>query len=86
MAAARPARRGGGASGFNLNYDIETPLRAIDFGGPDHGQRSDFLSSHPLFLSEHVFQRLTDFVTKSIENTTHVLSVQEAMKKLGLNG
>ncbi|KAF8809842.1 SNF2 family DNA-dependent ATPase [Phlegmacium glaucopus] len=45
MESAPPARRGGGASGFGLNYDHETPLRAIDFGGPDQGQRlADFVA------------------------------------------
>ena len=30
---------GGGASGFNLNYDAVTPLRSVDVGGPDQEQR-----------------------------------------------
>ncbi|KDR65835.1 hypothetical protein GALMADRAFT_131232 [Galerina marginata CBS 339.88] len=57
---------GAGGGGFRLNYDQETPLRAIDVGGPDQDQR------------------LADFVTKSIENTSNGLSVKEAMKSLGL--
>jgi len=30
---------GGGAGGFRLHYDVETPLRTIDVGGPDQEQR-----------------------------------------------
>lgn len=81
---APPARRGGSASGFGLYYDQETPLRAIDYGGPDQGRR--FVCLHNHFFLFTSFVRLADFVTKSIENTSHGLSVKEAMKKLGLNG
>ncbi|KAF8888452.1 SNF2 family N-terminal domain-containing protein [Gymnopilus junonius] len=54
------------AGGFSLNYDMETPIRPIDVGGPDQEQR------------------LADFVTRSIENTSNGLTVKEAMKRLGL--
>jgi len=53
---APPAKRGGGASGFGLNYDHETPLRAIDFGGADQGQRFDFSFHSHFFFSEHIFR------------------------------
>ncbi|KAF5376123.1 hypothetical protein D9615_007674 [Tricholomella constricta] len=55
-----------GAGGFRINYDYETPLRAIDLGGPDQEQR------------------MADFVTKSIDNLSHGLTVKTAMKSLGL--
>ena len=76
---------GGGAGGFCLNYDATTPLRSIDVGGSDQEQR---YATHPLFgpikLYSFLINRLADFVTKSIENTGNDLTVQEAMKKLGL--
>ncbi|KAG5644268.1 hypothetical protein DXG03_008753 [Asterophora parasitica] len=62
-----PARQGmPGAGGFRINYDYETPLRAIDLGGPDQAQR------------------MADFVTRSIDNLSHGLTVKTAMKSLGL--
>ncbi|CAK5270957.1 unnamed protein product [Mycena citricolor] len=49
----------GGAGEFNLNYDVETPLRAIDLGGDDQAeQMSAFVSraidnlSHGVTVSE----------------------------------
>ncbi|KAJ7131709.1 SNF2 family DNA-dependent ATPase [Mycena crocata] len=54
------------AGGFQLNYDQETPLRAIDIGGHDQQER------------------MADFVTRSIDNLSHGLTVKEAMKDLGL--
>ncbi|CAA7262708.1 unnamed protein product [Cyclocybe aegerita] len=42
LASLGNAGRGGG---FKLNYDVETPLRAIDVGGPDQEQRlADFVT------------------------------------------
>jgi hypothetical protein len=35
-------------SGFNLNYDDESPLRRIDIGGPDQQQRSESLIVTPV--------------------------------------
>ncbi|KAG5716032.1 putative SWI/SNF-related matrix-associated actin-dependent regulator of chromatin subfamily A member 3-like 2, partial [Termitomyces sp. T112] len=51
---------------FSLNYDFQTPLRTIDFGGPDQEQR------------------MAEFVTKSIDNLSHGLTVKKAMQSLGL--
>ena len=34
-----PTPKRGGAGGFNLNYDQDTPLRVIDVGGPDQERR-----------------------------------------------
>ncbi|KAG6810753.1 hypothetical protein H0H92_010462 [Tricholoma furcatifolium] len=55
-----------GTQSFRLNYDNETPVRAIDLGGPDQEQR------------------MADFVTKSIDNLSHGLTVRKAMDSLGL--
>ncbi|KAG6856049.1 hypothetical protein H0H87_008063 [Tephrocybe sp. NHM501043] len=54
--------------GFRINYDFETPLRAIDVGGPDQTQR----------------RVMSDFVIRSIDNLSHGLSVKKAMESLGL--
>ncbi|KAJ6615353.1 SNF2 family N-terminal domain-containing protein [Mycena sp. CBHHK59/15] len=54
------------AGGFALNYDRETPVRAIDVGGADQQER------------------MAEFVTRSIDNLSHGLTVKEAMKELGL--
>lgn len=35
----------GSTGGFNLNYDVNTPVRAIDVGGPDQAQKSVSLIS-----------------------------------------
>ncbi|KAJ6490225.1 SNF2 family DNA-dependent ATPase [Mycena vitilis] len=41
------------AGGFQLNYDQETPLRAIDIGGPDQAERmADFVTRSIEDLSE----------------------------------
>ncbi|KAG7452506.1 uncharacterized protein BT62DRAFT_879840 [Guyanagaster necrorhizus] len=60
---------GGGAGGFNLNYDVATPIRSIDVGGPDQQQRYEFVAQ---------------FVTSAINNVSHGLTVKSAMKSLGL--
>ncbi|KAK0459781.1 SNF2 family DNA-dependent ATPase [Desarmillaria tabescens] len=67
---ARGRRSIGGAGGFSLNYDDETPIRSIDVGGPDQQQK----------LEEFVAQ----FVTSAIDNVSHGLTVKSAMKSLGL--
>ncbi|GLB44215.1 putative SNF2 family N-terminal domain [Lyophyllum shimeji] len=64
--APTPARSMPSAGGFRLNYDWQTPVRAIDLGGPDQEQR------------------LAEFVTKSIDNLSHGITVKSAMKTLGL--
>jgi len=74
-----------GPGGFRLNYDKETPLRQIDLGGPDQQQRCANLIDHFTTILESLyFYRIAEFVTKSIEGTSHHLSVREAMQKLGL--
>ncbi|KAF8921264.1 SNF2 family N-terminal domain-containing protein [Mucidula mucida] len=62
------SKRAGGptAGGFKINYDQETPVRAIDIGGADQAQK------------------IQEFVTNAISNISHGLSVQSAMKDLGL--
>ena len=86
LADAFVSRAGGRkvAGGFSLNYDVETPIRPIDVGGPDQEQR--FVCVATLFKPNLtvLFSRLADFVTRSIENTGNGLTVKEAMKRLGL--
>ncbi|KAF5383948.1 hypothetical protein D9757_007371 [Collybiopsis confluens] len=55
-----------GAGGFALNYDDETPIRAIDIGGQD----------------QHL--RMAEFVTQSINNASHGITVNSAIERLGL--
>ncbi|KAF5337985.1 hypothetical protein D9758_014335 [Tetrapyrgos nigripes] len=56
------------AGGFRLNYDSETPLKAIDIGGADQQQK------------------LAEFVTQTIDNVSHGLTVRTALQRLGLQG
>ncbi|KAJ4480950.1 SNF2 family DNA-dependent ATPase [Lentinula aciculospora] len=54
------------AGGFALNYDDQTPLRAIDIGGADQDLR------------------MSEFVTQTINNVSHGITVKSAVEKLGL--
>jgi hypothetical protein len=72
-------------SGFNLNYDNESPLRRIDVGGPDQHMRC-----YQVLLwgiKQHLTcsrVRMAEFVSKSIDNLSHGLTVKSAMEKLKL--
>ncbi|KZP27972.1 hypothetical protein FIBSPDRAFT_917816 [Athelia psychrophila] len=54
-------------SGFSLHYDNETPLRQIDYGGPDQQLK------------------MAEFVSKSIDNLSHGITVNRALEKLKLS-
>ncbi|KAF9074434.1 SNF2 family N-terminal domain-containing protein [Rhodocollybia butyracea] len=68
LGAATPSGtpRVAGGGGFGLNYDSQTPVRAVDIGGPDQQLR------------------MAEFVTQSINNVSHGLTVKTAVEKLGL--
>ncbi|KDQ52340.1 hypothetical protein JAAARDRAFT_210552 [Jaapia argillacea MUCL 33604] len=70
LSGSSPRKPSGGlnpiSSGFNLHYDCETPISAIDRGGSDQAAR------------------MAEFVTRSIDNLSHGVTVKDAMKKLGL--
>lgn len=70
-------------SGFNLNYDSESPIRRIDVGGPDQQQRYETPVIYPT-MAQIVLFRMTEFVSKSIDNLSQGLTVKAAMEKLKL--
>lgn len=69
--------------GFSLNYDFHTPLRAIDFGGPDQEQRSRW-PSYAGRTEYSKLYRMGEFFTRSIDNLSHGLTVSKARESLGL--
>jgi hypothetical protein len=78
--SSSPAAHGG----FQLNYDADTPIRAIDVGGHDQEERLVCRRSVFRRIQTHFPFRMADFVTRSIENLSEGLTVKEAMRDLGL--
>lgn len=76
--------------GFNLNYDKEGAVGALDRGGPDQEMKwvcCVFLVYGTCMLNKAwgcVSCRMAEFVSRGIDNAGNGLTTQKAMEKLGL--
>lgn len=75
---------GGFGVDFALRYDHESEVHTIDRAGNDQALRCVHKRYIWIFSTLSLYYRMAEFVTKTIDNSTHGLTVQSAMKNLGL--